>query len=233
MIVSIAQPAYLPWLGYLHRIQHSDLHVVLDSVQIGHRSFTNRNRVMTEGGPRWLTVPVHARGEHARAPIHELEVADDGRWRRKHWETIRLAYATAPHFAESSAFWEAVYERDWRLLWDLLDETTGWCREQLEVTTETVRSSELAVTETKSELILALCREVGATTYLSGPFGRDYLDRGSFEQAGIELRFHDYEHPTYDRNGLPFEPNLAALDAIFHLGPAARELVREPLVAGV
>lgn len=232
MIVSIAQPAYLPWLGYFHRIRHSDLHVSLDHVAIGHRSFTNRNRVMTADGPRWLTVPVHARGEHARTGIHELAIVDDGKWQRKHWETIRLAYAAAPHFAEHGGYWEGVYARDWALLADLLRETTEWCLERLSVDTQIVRSSQLGVTETKGELILALCREVGATTYLSGPFGRDYLDRAAFDEAGIALRFHDYEHPVYERAGGASEPNLAALDAILHLGPGAADLVREPLVAG-
>ena len=34
MIVSIMQPAYLPWLGYFDRLWRSDLHVVLDSVPL-------------------------------------------------------------------------------------------------------------------------------------------------------------------------------------------------------
>ncbi len=37
MIVSINQPAYLPWPGYFSRIQASDLHIVLaDALRAGH-----------------------------------------------------------------------------------------------------------------------------------------------------------------------------------------------------
>jgi hypothetical protein len=46
----------------------------------------------------------------------------------------------------------------------------------------------------KSELVLELCRNVGATQYLSGPQGRDYLDLPRFEKAGIEVLYHDYPH---------------------------------------
>ena len=41
MIVSIAQPAYLPWLGYFDRIAKSDLHLVLDSVQMERNTRTS------------------------------------------------------------------------------------------------------------------------------------------------------------------------------------------------
>jgi hypothetical protein len=42
MIVSINQPAYLPWLGYFDRIAASDVHVVLDHVQFEKNSYINR-----------------------------------------------------------------------------------------------------------------------------------------------------------------------------------------------
>ena len=49
MIVSINQPAYLPWLGYFHRIAISDIHIVLDHVQFEKNSFVNRNKIRTKG----------------------------------------------------------------------------------------------------------------------------------------------------------------------------------------
>jgi hypothetical protein len=66
MIVSINQPAYLPWLGYFHRIAVSDAHIVLDTVQFEKNSFTNRNKVRTREGWCWLTVPVHPRNRNCQ-----------------------------------------------------------------------------------------------------------------------------------------------------------------------
>ena len=48
MIVSIHQPAYLPWLGYLHRIALSDRFLFLDTVQFQKGSFQNRNKIKTQ-----------------------------------------------------------------------------------------------------------------------------------------------------------------------------------------
>ena len=42
-----------------------------------------------------------------------------------------------------------------------------------------------------SERLLILCKEAGATTYLAGQGGRDYLDVSLFEKEGIQVIFQD------------------------------------------
>src|SRR2546430_15000555 len=59
--VAIHQPQYLPWLGYLAKWAAADVFVFLDIVQYEKNGWQNRNRIKTAAGPRWLTVPVHAR----------------------------------------------------------------------------------------------------------------------------------------------------------------------------
>ena len=39
MIASIHQPQYLPWLGYLDKIDQADLFILLDTVQFARRSW--------------------------------------------------------------------------------------------------------------------------------------------------------------------------------------------------
>src|SRR5437588_10259640 len=185
MILSIAQPAYLPWLGYFDRIGRSDLHVVLDDVPIGHRSFVNRNRIRTASGWTWLSVPVHGRLPEGRTQrILDISIVDGDRWRHKHWDSIRFAYAHAPFFAEHSDYWLEIFSRPWQRLTDLLTATTEYLLSTLDIRTPLVRSSEIAVRGSKSDLILDLCLAVGADAYLSGPFGREYLDQDSFAAHG-------------------------------------------------
>jgi hypothetical protein len=225
VIVSINQPAYLPWLGYFHRIAVSDLHIVLDHVQFEKNSFTNRNRLRTAAGPTWLTVPVRTGGRFGELPINEVEIADAG-WRRKHWETMRFACAKAPFFADYQAFFQEVYERDWPRLAPLCEVITGELCAAFAIATLCVRSSELGVEGHKAELVLNLCRAVGATTYLSGPLGRDYLNPEDFAAAGIALTFHDYRHPVYDQAFPGFEPLMAAPDLLFNHGAESGAILR-------
>ena len=225
MIVSINQPAYLPWLGYFDRIARSDLHVVLDHVQFEKNSMTNRNQVRAGEEARMLTVPVRTAGRFGRLPINEIEIVNDTPWARKHWQAIQQNYSRSAFFAEHAAFFRGVYEETWERLLPLIRRITGYMLEQLGIGTRLVSSAELGVPGSKSELVLNLCRHLGATVYLSGPLGRDYLDRAAFQEAGIEVLFQDYEHPEYSQRLPGFVPRLSAIDLLFNHGPASQEIL--------
>ena len=100
MIVSINQPAYLPWLGYYDRISASDVHVILDHVQFEKNSFTNRNRIKTNHGTTYLTIPVSTKGNFQNLAISNLQIVENQKWRKKHKESIRQSYTKAPYFEE-------------------------------------------------------------------------------------------------------------------------------------
>lgn len=225
MIVSINQPAYLPWLGYFHRIAASDVHVVLDHVQFEKNSFTNRNRIRTPEGSSWLTVPVLTKGRFG-ASISSIEVADD-RWAAKHLATLEQYYRRTPFYKEHEAFMRETYDNRWQRLAPLNDHITAYLRGAFDIGTSTVRSSELAVGGTKSELVLNICRELGATVYLSGALGRGYLQEDEFAEAGIDVRYQDYRHPTYPQAFPGFEPNMAAIDLLLNCGPASAGILVE------
>jgi hypothetical protein len=218
MIVSINQPAYLPWLGYYHRIAISDLHVVLDHVQFEKNSYVNRNKVRTKEGWCWLTVPVKTKSKFGNLPIAELEIADDSRWAAKHWSTIRQNYAAAGYFEAHGPFFQSLYARPWSRLAALMQEINGYLLEQLGISTRMISSSQMDPQKTKSELVLELCQAAGATVYLSGPLGRDYLDEDSFRVAGIRVAYHDYRHPIYSQLYAGFEPSMSAVDLLFNHG---------------
>lgn len=224
MIVSIHQPAYLPWLGYFHRIAGSDLHIVLDHVQFEKGSFTNRNRVRTPGGSCWLTVPVKTRGRFGDLRIRDIETAGD-RWRARHWLTLRASYARAPCFAEHAPFFEEALARPWPRLRELAREVTGYLLAAFGIRTPLIYSSDLGVGGRKDALVLELCKAAGARVYLSGPFGRDYLHEPAFRDAGIEVRYHDFRHPVYRQAFPGFEPGMAAIDLLFNHGPRGREIL--------
>ena len=225
MIVSIHQPAYLPWLGYFHRIAMSDAHIVLDDVQFEKNSFTNRNKVRTADGWCWLTVPVKTAGKFGNLPINEIEIAADRPWAKSHWETLRLNYSKTPFFAQHSTFFRDLYSKTWCRLADLTAEISGYLLTIFGISTRLYFSSQMKVPGRKDELVLNLCRELGASTYLSGPLGKNYLREQLFQQRGIGIQYCDYQHPVYLQTYLGFEPNMAAIDLLFNAGPASREIL--------
>lgn len=227
MIVSINQPAYLAWLGYYQRIAEADLHVVLDHVQFEKNSFTNRNKLRTAQGWTWLTVPVLTKGRFGGLTIDRLEVDGHQDWGRKHWATLSQAYRKAPFFPEHAPFLESLYARPWPLLADLIREVDAYLLAAFGIGTRTLASSGLDCRLAKDELVLEICRKVGATTYVSGSLGRQYLRESLFAEAGIRVVYQDYRHPEYRQcQPGPFEPYMAALDLLLNHGPEAVGILR-------
>ena len=225
MIVSINQPGYLPWLGYFHRIAVADAHIVLDHVQFEKNSFTNRNKIRTHDGWCWLTVPIKTAGKFGRLPINEIEIANERNWAVKHWETLRMNYSKAPFFSPHAAFFESVYTRSWQKLINLTEEITAYVLRAFGIKTKIYFSSQLKTLGQKDELILNLCRELGATVYLSGPLGRNYLRERLFHPHGIVVRYDEYVHPEYQQAQPGFEPYMAAVDLLFNAGPASLSVI--------
>lgn len=226
MIVSINQPAYLPWLGYFHRIAMSDLHIVLDHVQYEKNSFSNRNKIRTKDGWCWLTVAVLTKGKFGDLGLDRLEIDTSQNWAAKHWSTLQQSYARAAQFREHSAALADFYKASWTRLSELTRAMTAYQLDAFGIKTPLRYSSEMDVPGAKDELVLNLCKSVGAKVYISGPLGRDYLRPELFESAGISVVYHDYHHPTYTQCHPGFEPGMAALDLLLNHGPASLEILR-------
>ena len=216
MIVSIHQPAYLPWLGYFDKIARADLFIWLDDVQFQKNSFQNRNKILTKDGPSWLTVPVRTSGVLYDTPLRDVEIDNSKNWRAKHSASIHMNYNKARNFDDCFPALSRFYEREWPTLDGLCWEMLGYFNTLLGVTTPIRRASEMNAKGAKSDLVLDLCQQAGATTYLSGVLGRDYLNLESFARAGIAVEFQGYKHPSYRQAYPGFVPNLAVIDLLMN-----------------
>ncbi|WP_165953687.1 WbqC family protein [Streptomyces sp. 8K308] len=211
MRVTIHQPEHLPWLGLLAKVAASDLWIVLDSVPYRKNYVQNRNRVLLGGRPTWLTVPVFA---PLGTPIHEVRIYEAPHWRRRYRGRLTQALAVTPGANHIGPVLELIDAAPaGGHLADLNLDLAAWLLAQFDVTVPRVRASALRMAGTRSELLVNLCRAVGADEYLSGPSGRDYLDLAAFAAQGIAVRFFDFDHPTYDQGDAPFVPCLSAVDA--------------------
>jgi len=230
MIVAAHQPHYLPWLGYLDRMRQADLFVILDHVQFERRGYQNRTRILVDGHPHWLTVPVVQRSQQERIIDKQIDNPREGDkrfWGSKHYQTLRHAYREAPHFSDYALhLWQILESRSARLV-DINQLTLHFLRETFGIRTPMIRSSELDIRGARSDLILNLCQAVGADTYLAGMGGsRDYLDRAQFAAAGIDIAWQEFKHPVYTQcGGGPFVPGLSAIDLLFNHGPRSREIL--------
>ncbi len=218
MIVAGHQPNYLPWLGFFDKMQRSDVFIIEDNVQFERQGFTNRNKILTSNGVRWLSVPI----EHANKAllINEVKIANKGEpdWGNRHWLTLKHGYCKAPYWRDFCGFFEDTYQRDWTMLIDLNMHLIRGIMGFLKIDKPLILSSTLSAQGKKTELIIAQCKQVGADTQLAGNGCKEYIDRERFEQEGIQLVFQDFKHPIYTQMCEGFVSNLSVVDYLFCTG---------------
>lgn len=223
MIVAIHQPQYFPWVPYCDKADACDCFVYLDTVQYQKNGVQNRNQIKTAQGAAWLTVPVRASGSLA---IREIPLAD-ATFAKRHLRSIDQNYARAAFVEQFRQGLRPILEREWTQLAELNIAVTEWMFAALGIETRRVRASQLNVAGSGEELVINICKALGAASYLSGHGAKAYQLDANFEAQGIELRYHEYRSQSYAQcfPTLGFIPDLSALDLILNHGPAARGIM--------
>jgi len=217
MRVAILQPSYLPWLGFFEQMHRSDQFVLYDDVQFTRRDWRNRNRVRVREGSVWLTVPIIQKNNFEQTLL-ETKIDNSTAWKRKHLETIRCHYSKAPFFDLYFPWCEKVFTSEWNFLLDLSLETIHYLKEQLKISTPLLRSSQLDSSGSKTERLISICNQLGATQYLSGDSAKNYISEKDFNEQGIDLEYQDYQHPEYPQRYEGFVPFLSTIDLLFNCG---------------
>lgn len=219
----ILQPSYIPWRGYFHQIQKADLFIFYDDVQYDKHGWRNRNRIKTPQGPKWLTIPVIAKGNVAEGRlIKDIEIYRDTGWNQTHGDVLKQAYKKAPHFPRYAELLERMYSDPPTLLADFTIQSTILLARELGIThTEFLRASELEAQGTRTDRLVDLLTKVGATHYISGPSARDYLEEDTLRRAGITLEYMVYDYPEYEQLYPPYEPAVSILDLLCMQGTNA------------
>jgi hypothetical protein len=225
LIASIHQPQYLPWLGYLDKIDQADVFILLDTVQFKKGEWQNRNRFKTDRGPSWVTVPV----------VHDFgqllsEVVIDPRqesWSRKHQQALQTHYGSTPHFAGVAERLDQVWNQGWERLAPLNRATVEALMELMDIDTPLLWASELGpAPEHPDQRLISLCRQAGADTYLAGSAGPQYMEMEIWQESGIEVAIHDFRHPVYTQPFGEFMPAMSAVDLLCNCGPESPGLLR-------
>ena len=226
MRVTILQPSYLPWLGFFEQMHRSDQFVLYDDVQFTRRDWRNRNRIRVQEGSVWLTVPVIQKNKYEQSLL-ETKIDNSTSWKRKHLESIRCHYSKTPFFDLYFPWCEKTFNREWDFLLDLSLETIQYLKGELKINTPLLRSSELGKSGNKSERLISICKQLGATQYLSGESARNYISEKDFSDQGIGLEYQNYQHPEYPQRYEGFVPFLSTIDLLFNCGDKSMEFLKQ------
>ena len=214
--VAVMQPTFLPWLGYFDLMDQVDHFVYLDTVQFSKQSWQQRNRIRTDSGLSWVSVPVSSR-QQLRTTIDAIELARTPTFPDRILGQMANAYRRAPHLDQLSGILDRIEATpEGSHLADLNIGIIEDLRALLAIDTPTVRSSEMDLSGERSSLIIDIVVQLGGTEYVTPPGACGYLqdDLHLYRDAGLPILVHQYEHPVYRQLHEPFEPYASIVDLI-------------------
>ena len=189
--ISAHQPAYIPWLGFFDKINQVDEFVFMDDVQFEKNSFINRNKVLVNGTPTWLTIPVNTKN-YKEKTIKEMEVANNN-WQIKHLKTVEQSYKKAPYFDLVFPEFERALSSKSNFLVDFIYPFVFFALDRLEIKTNISFASKLSISSKKEEYVMELCRKMEADKFLFGKLGSDYAEPQKFKKEGIDILFQSFD----------------------------------------
>lgn len=227
MKVSIHQPNYLPWIGFINKILRSDIYVIFDDVQFPRgKDFAYRNKIKTGNGELWLSVPIKNRNE--MIPWNGALIDNQSNWNKKHLRSIELNYKKSVFFLDYFPYINSILSESHEKLITLNTSIIRYLLEVFNWRGEILNSSDLNVEGTGNKKIIGILEKLNATEYISGEGtgSNRYIIEEDFAEKGIKLIWQNFAHPVYTQLNGNFVPYLSVIDLLFNCGESvSREII--------
>lgn len=224
MKVVINQSNYIPWKGYFDLIANADLFVFLDNVQYTKNDWRNRNKIITDKGLEWLTIPI---SNSIRENINEKYFIDN-MWKIRHYKTVYQNYCHAKFFKEYEFLLNYLYldNKQKNLSSYNTSAIEFISREILNLKTNFMVFESNKIYKDPSERLIDILLSVNADTYITGPAAKSYINEKLFESNNIDIQYFNYgPYKVYKQKNLDFVDNVSIIDTIFSCGPNVLEYI--------
>lgn len=215
--IAIMQPYFYPYIGYWQLMRAVDKFIMYDDVNYIKGGWINRNRILVQGAPAFITVPLVDSSPYKR--IHTLEMQPTA-WRERLLKTLAQTYSKAACFGEVFPVVEAlVLHKENNLADYLVYQLQGLAR-FMGITTEFVVTSLPYANDHLSgqARVIDICCQEKADVYINAIGGQELYAADAFHQAGVDLRFLRMQALPYRQRAADFVPYLSILDALMSTG---------------
>jgi hypothetical protein len=215
MTVGIMQPYFMPYIGYFQLINSVDEFVIYDNIQYTKKGFINRNRILSNGKERVISLPLKRNSDYL--DIVERELSDS--WEKdknKILNTVKSSYNKSPYFEESYDLISKCVNNPEVNLFKFIYDSIILINKYLDIKTKISISSTIDIDHTlKSQnKVLAICKERNASQYINSIGGVKLYDKETFEQNNIKLNFIKSNLIQYNQFSNEFMPWLSIIDVL-------------------
>lgn len=224
MRVAILQPNYIPWRGYFDFFKLCDTFVFYDDVQYTKNDWRNRNLIKTPDGVQWMSIPVNDVGRMSKGLLIRDVTMHQNEWQTRHLNLVDANYRDAPYYGEIRQMLAEAYAEERESLHRLCKALIAKVNDYLGIKTRMLSSSDLGFQDlAPTDRLVAICRHLGATEYLSGDAARDYLEVEKF--GDIRVLWHRYHERAYPQLWGDFVSRVSIVDTLMNCGPKTHDII--------
>lgn len=124
---------YLPSVAYVSKLLSAEVFLIEKHDNFQKASFRNRTFINTANGTMLLSIPViGGRDKHQQYADTQISYAEN--WQKRHWQSIRSAYGSAPFFEYYADYIAPFYGKRFDFLFDfnlaLLEKTLALLKQK-------------------------------------------------------------------------------------------------------
>lgn len=219
MKLGIMQPYFFPYIGYWQLIYAVDRFVIYDDVNYIKGGWVNRNRLLINGGPSYITLPLDHSSPNMR--ICDISLESAPRWRDKMIKTIENTYRRAPFFSQ-------VFPVISDLINDRSDNLAQYLANHICVLSKFMGIDTALVMSSRyygngdlsgQSRVIDICKREDAQTYINAQGGQSLYNLQAFRDRGVDLCFLAMRPLPYKQRKAGFVPYLSIVDALMEVGP--------------
>lgn len=173
MRVSIHQPNFMPWYPFFQKMMMCDIFVVMKHCQFEKNGFQNRFNHLD----KWYTMSTF----RGLDPIHSKKYVNP----QRDWKKIKKSFPKKIKTLEM--FDQHISDNLFDTNFEIIKEIS----KMLDIKCDIVVDFE--TDKTGTDRLVEICKNYGASTYISGMSGKKYLETEKFVDSGINLEFQKSE----------------------------------------
>lgn len=218
MTVAIMQPYFLPYLGYISLIKHTDRFILFDTVQFIRHGWIERNRVLKQNGG-WLYIQVPLVKSPRETLIKDIVIDNTSDWKSKILAQLQPYKKIAPYYYKVIELLKRVFASEYTSIVKLNQALLTALCEYLDFPRSFEIFSEMELDidtpNAPDEWALNICKKMdGEITYINPIGGLDFFDREKYKNNNIQLFFQKMNLMPYDQKREINELGLSIIDVM-------------------
>ena len=222
MKLAIMQPYFFPYPGYFSLIKNADKWIFNDEVQMIHKGWVERNRILKQnGGWHYIRMPL-VKHKYTTL-IKDVRVRTHEDWQRKILAQLGHYRKSAPHYYQVISFLNEVFKKKFDCLTHqnayLLQMTCAYIGFEMKYEVLSEMDIDFRYIKAPDDWSLNICKALGYDHYLNPILGKSFYDRNKYEKNEIQLDFLRFNEPPYKQFNDEFISGLSIIDIMMFNTP--------------